>query len=74
MKKKKKFSKFISVIRFNYAYYLLYENDTEKAEKQLILFEKAAKTYPHESELISERELLKYINEIYESKRSLNVE
>lgn len=44
--------------RTEYAYALLAEQDGEKAEKLLAAFDKMAKTYPHEQEIASERELI----------------
>lgn len=52
-----------SVIRSQYAYALLVEKDEAKAQKLLEKFEKVAKTYPNESDIQSERELLAMIDE-----------
>ena len=45
----------ISVIRTQYAYSLLYENDQNKAQQYLTLFEKYAGKHPHKCEVESER-------------------
>ena len=67
-KNQKKFMKamksFPSVIRTEYAYALLGENDLQKAEKIKIQFEKCAKTYPYPSDIQSERELMEIAEEI----------
>lgn len=49
---------FPSVIRTEYAYALLWEQDMKKVEKLKALFEKCAKTYPYSSDIQSERELM----------------
>lgn len=63
-KEQKKFMKqmknFLSVIRTEYAYALLYERDAAKAEKIKLQFEKAVKSYPYASDIESERELLEF--------------
>lgn len=68
-KEQKKFMKsmksFPSVIRTEYAYALLGEQDTAKAEKIKALFEKCATTYPYPNEVQSEHELM----EIAEGKK-----
>lgn len=48
----------LSVIRTEYAYALLCEKDMAKAEKIKTQFEKCAKTYPYQSDIESERELM----------------
>ena len=58
MKFMKQMRKFPTVIRAEYAYALLYENDTDKAAQIKELFEKCAKTHPYVSDIESERELL----------------
>lgn len=61
-KTQKKFMKsmknFPSVLRTEYAYALLCENDTAKAEHIKAKFEKCAKTYPYPNDIQSERELM----------------
>ena len=61
-KELKKFIKtmktFPSVIRTEYAYALLVENDQGKAAKAMDAFEKVAKTYPYPNDINSERELI----------------
>lgn len=47
------------VIRTEYLLALLYDKDSTKAEKIKARFEKSAKTYPHQGEIQSERELIK---------------
>ncbi len=51
-------SGFPSFIRTEYAYQLLYNKDEQKAARQLALFESAAKKYPFQIEIKTERELL----------------
>lgn len=53
---------FPSVLRQQYAYALLYEEDGEKAGKIREKFEKAAKTYPYEGDLELERELMEIVD------------
>ncbi len=48
----------LPIHRTAYAYALLAEGDSTKAEKALAELEKAAKNYPHEQEIASERELI----------------
>ncbi len=66
-KKQKEFMKMlksnISIIRTMYAYELLYNNDKEKAEKQLVLFEKMSKNHPYKIEVVSEKELIEIVKE-----------
>lgn len=52
---------FPSVLRTQYAYAMLHENDMEKAEKFRVQFEKVCKTYPYQSDIQSERELMKLV-------------
>lgn len=54
----KSMKRFPSVLRTEYALALLFDKDTEKAEKILKSFEKAAKSYPYPHEIDSERELI----------------
>ena len=53
---------FPSVLRQQYAYALLYEEDGEKAGKIREKFEKAGKTYPYEGDLELERELMEIVD------------
>lgn len=48
-----------SVIRTQYAYTLLYENNQEQAKKLKEQFEKVARTYPYPSDVQAELELMK---------------
>lgn len=48
----------LSFIRTEYAYALLFEHDTEKAQKLKERFEKCAKKHPYKSEVESEQELI----------------
>jgi hypothetical protein len=63
-KQQKKFMKamknFPSVQRTEYAYALIAEKDTLKAQKIKIAFEKTAKTYPHTGDIANEWELMEY--------------
>lgn len=56
-------SSYVSRRRLMYAYALLLEGDTAKAKKELEGFEKAAKVYPYEIEVQSERELIALVDE-----------
>ncbi|MGN0323573.1 MAG: M50 family metallopeptidase [Oliverpabstia sp.] len=64
-KEQKKFMKsmknFPSVLRTEYAYALLCEKDTVKADKVKNQFEKCAKTYPYQNDVQSERELMEIV-------------
>lgn len=48
----------LPIHRTDYAYALLAEKDTDKAEKHLKAFDKVAKNYPHPQEVEAERELI----------------
>lgn len=63
----KQMRKFPSVMRTEYAYYLLYEKDTAKANQIKEQFEKCAATYPYASDIESERELLQIADEAAEA-------
>ena len=54
----KSMKKFLSVLRTEYAYALLAEEDPEKAQKVVEVFEKTARTYPNPNEIEIERELM----------------
>ena len=54
----KQMKNYLSVIRTEYAYALLKEKDTQKAEKIRERFEKNARSYPYPADAQSERELL----------------
>lgn len=54
----KAMKKFPTVLRTEYAYYLLDAKDMEKAAQIKEKFEKMAKTYPYPSDIQSERELM----------------
>lgn len=60
----KKFAKsmkhYPSILRTQYAYALLYEQNSQKAERCLAAFEKMARTYPYPQEIEGERELIQY--------------
>ena len=62
-KEQKKFMKsmkrFPSVVRTEYVYALLIEEDKNKADKIKNIFNKISKTYPYKSEIESEAELMK---------------
>ena len=55
----KSMKKFPSVLRTQYAYALLIENDRKKAEKLRTQFEKIMKSHPYEGEVKSEWELIR---------------
>jgi hypothetical protein len=60
----KKMRKSPAVIRTEYAYALLYEKNTNKAEQLKNQFEKCASSYPYVGEIESERELLQIVESI----------
>ena len=66
-KEQKKFTKAmktnLSVLRTEYAYALIYENDKSKAEKIKLQFEKNAKNYPYVTEIETEKKLMKLAEE-----------
>ena len=70
-KEQEKFMKsmknFPSVLRTKYVYTLLCEKDDAKAEKAKAQFEKCAKTYPYQSDVQSERELMEIAETLYRS-------
>lgn len=60
-----------SVLRTQYAYALLCENDTKKAEKIKKQFGLCANTYPYPSEIMGERELMQIAENTSETKREI---
>ena len=66
---KKQMKNNISLTRLDYAYALLLEGNESLAEQMLAQFEKCAKTHPYESDVESEREILAYIDRVYEEKK-----
>ena len=66
--KLKKFMKamkaFLSVIRLEYAYYLLEEHNLECTAKSMAAFERAATKYPYPYDRNTERELMKIAEKI----------
>ena len=54
----KQMKKFPSVLRTEYALALLHNKDDAKAEQIKALFEKCAKSYPYQNDVMSERELM----------------
>ena len=60
---------YLSVIRTQYAYALLTENDCEKAGKLKKLFEKNLRTYPYEADGQIEKELVETAEEIWNAGR-----
>jgi len=56
--------KFPSVLRTEYAYALLAEEDLAKAAKIKAAFDKVAHTYPYQSDIESERELMKMAEDV----------
>lgn len=70
----KKFMKlmkhFPSVLRTEYAYALLAENDDVKASQIMARFDKVAKKYPYQSEIVAERELISYAEQILDKRNS----
>lgn len=59
----KQMKNYLSVIRTEYAYALLRENDIHKAEKLRESFEKNARSYPYAGDAQSERELMDLADE-----------
>ena len=59
----KQMKNYLSVIRTEYAYALLRENDIHKAEKLRESFEKNARSYPYAGDAQSERELMNLADE-----------
>lgn len=67
-KQQKKFMKsmkrFPSVLRTEYAYAFLVENDTDEAMKIKSQFEKISHTYPYQNDIESERELIELADKL----------
>lgn len=57
--------KFPSVIRTEYVFNLLSERNMKKAEELKVKYEKYAKSYPYQSDIDSERELLSIAENVY---------
>jgi len=55
-------SKYPAILRTEYAYALLFENDAKKARKIMKKFEKVAQTYPYAGEIEGERERIDIVN------------
>lgn len=60
----KQMKNFPSVLRTQYAYALLCEKDTAKADKVRLQFEKCARTYPYPNDIQSERELMEIADKL----------
>ena len=77
-KEQKKFMKtmktYPSVLRTEYAYALIVENNMEKADKLLKMFEKCALKYPYPNEITAERELIGKCREIVLTKKLKKIE
>lgn len=58
-----------SLVRMQYAYALLEENNEKEAEKYLSQFQKVAKTYPNQCEIEGEEELLVIAKNTYERRK-----
>lgn len=58
----KQMKKFPSVLRTEYALAVLNDKDVKKSEKIKGLFEQCAKTYPYQTDVESERELMEIVN------------
>ncbi len=54
-----------SVVRFCYTYELFYNNNIPESDKFLAAFEKVAKTFPYDSLLDNERDLINYAQKKY---------
>lgn len=66
-------SNYVSRRRLLYAYELLAKHNQEGANKQMIDFEKVAKSYPYRSIVEAERELLEWIEKKASKKESITV-
>ena len=55
----------INIIRTEYAFVLLCEKNQEKAREVLARFNKCAKTHPYATDVVSERELISLVDEVY---------
>lgn len=77
-KEQKKFMKqmggFLTVIRTEYVYALLYEKNIDKAAKIKEQFEKRAKSYPYQVDVITERELIERAEKIADEVCELDAE
>ena len=60
----KTMKKFPPVLRTEYSYALLFEDDLAKAERIMAEFERVARTYPYPCDIDSERELIEIANQI----------
>ena len=60
----KSMKRYPSVLRTEYAYALLVENDTDKAMKIKSQFEKISHTYPYQNDIESERELIEWADKL----------
>ena len=74
-KEQKKFMKamraFPSVIRTEYAYAVLVDQDQRKATKSIEAFERVVKTYPYPNDINSERELIEIVDAIARGKQDV---
>ncbi len=70
----KQMNKFLTVIRTEFTYALIVEKDTDKASRLKEQFELRAKTYPSQSDIDSECELIQIAESIGESKMRKEVE
>lgn len=57
-----------SIIRTNYVYSLLYENDIEKANQYKKQFIEISKTYPYQTDIRSEKELIDIVTNLNKNK------
>lgn len=60
----KSMKRYPSVLRTEYAYAILVENDTDKAMKIKSQFEKISHTYPYQNDIESERELIELADKL----------
>ena len=58
-----------SVLRIQYAYDLIQNQDREAAQKWKRLFEKVEKNYPFDGDIASERELMAYVDGLHNDER-----
>ena len=65
----KRSSSMPSVLRIQYAYDLIQNQDREAAQKWKRLFEKVEKNYPFDGDIASERELMAYVDGLHNDER-----
>ena len=69
----KQMKNFPSVMRTEYAYALIAEKNSQKAEQMNAQFEKIAITYPYQGDIVSERELIEVATQKFDEISSADV-